>query len=203
MDVVADRPHDGERLDLVGALDRPGVHHRGHPIGPVDSTLLELPHQVDVDEVDPNRQVLDPRLLEVVHQGVDELVHLLFGGGAHRTLDPDVGVSDVLLGDPGVVDLEMEPDVPLLVDDRGLAGGEDHVAETWLETVPTGGERRRDVAHVLVVEEQERTETGLLHLGVGSFETPVTDVGPVDAFLPVGAQREERLSHRSESLRRL
>ncbi|MCA1735471.1 MAG: dihydrofolate reductase family protein [Actinobacteria bacterium] len=56
--------------------------------------------EVDVDEVHAQRLVLHSGFLEIIHQGVDELVHLLFGDGTNRPLDPGVGVTDVLLGDP-------------------------------------------------------------------------------------------------------
>ena len=98
-------------------------------------------------------------------------------------------------GDPWVVDLEVEPDVTLFVDDRGLAGRQHDVLQAWLEAVPTRRERRRDVAHVLVVEQQHGSEACFFHLGVGALESPITHVGPVDALFPIGAQTEERFTH--------
>ena len=167
VDVVADRADHREGLDLVGALDRPGLHHRGHAVGPADPALLELLDQVDVDEVDPERLVLTPGFLQVVQQRVDELGDLLVGGRADGALDPDIGVADVLLRDPRVVHLEVEADVALLVDDRLLAGGEHDVAQARLEPVPTRGQGRGDIAHVLVVEEEQGPEPVALHRLVG------------------------------------
>jgi hypothetical protein len=140
VDVVADRPDHLEGLDLVGALDRPGFHHRRHAVGPVDLALIEVLDQVDVDEVDPERLIPDARLLEVVEERVHELGYLLVGSGTDRALDPHIGVADVLLGNPGAVLFEMEADVALFVDDRLLARRKHNITEAWLQPVPPRSE---------------------------------------------------------------
>ena len=80
MDVVADR------LTIENALISSGLLiARASIIGVIPSVqlipLLELLDQVDVDEVDAQRLILDSGLLQVVEQGVDELGDLLFRRG--------------------------------------------------------------------------------------------------------------------------
>ena len=87
---VTDRAHDLEGLDFVGALDRAGLHHGRHAVGPLDPGGLECPDEVDVDEVDTQRSVAHARGVEIGDQGACELVDLGGRCGPRGALDPGV-----------------------------------------------------------------------------------------------------------------
>ncbi len=195
MHVVADRPHHRKRLDLVGALDRPRLHHRRHPIRPLDPPGSERPHQVDVDEIHPQRPVRHPGVLQVVHQGVHELVHLLLRRRTHRPLDPDIRMADVLFRDPRIVHLQMQTDIALLIHDRRLTRRQHHIPQPRLETIPPRRQRRRHIPHVLVIEQQQGPQPRRLHRRMRPLQPPLTHRRPIDPLLPIRRQHPKRFPH--------
>src|SRR5579859_4056915 len=86
---------------------------------------------------------------------------------------------------------DLKADVALLEQDRAAVAAQHGIAQAGLEPVPARGERTGDVAHVLVVHAQERTELVLLHHRPRPLDAVLAQPIPVDALLPVQADNAE------------
>src|SRR5678815_5406652 len=78
---------------------------------PVDLRVLEDLDHVDVDEVDAKLHAFDAALLHFLLDRVGELRHLLGRCGAGGALDPRVRITDIFLGDPRRMLLDVQADV--------------------------------------------------------------------------------------------
>src|SRR5215475_2448014 len=91
--------------------------------------------------------------------------------------------------------LDLEAKIALLEQDRTTVAAQHGVAQTWLETIPAGRQRARDVADVLVVHAEQGTEAVLLHHRARAFDAIFAQPVPVDPLLPIHTRNAEIRSH--------
>src|SRR5262249_10624838 len=115
---IADRADDTHAFLLVLVLDRARLHHRRHAVDPLDLLVLEDVDHVDIDEIDAELLPGDAVSFHLVNDGFGEFLHLLLGGRPGGTLDPGIGVADVLLGYPWRVAFDLKTEIALLEKDR-------------------------------------------------------------------------------------
>src|ERR1700733_14854191 len=168
-------------LILYGAR----LHHSGHAVAPLDLFVLENLDHVDVDEIDTQLHALHAALLHLLLDGLGKLANLLRGGCPGGALDPGVGVADLVFRDPRRMLLDMHSDVALLEQYRSIVAAKQRVAETRLQSIPTGSQCAGDVTNVLVVHEQHRAQAVRLHPLARALQPVFTQPIPINALLPI------------------
>jgi hypothetical protein len=93
------------------------------------------------------------------------------------------------------VALDLVAEVALLEEHWRIVTADDRIAEAGLQPVPAGRQRAGDVADVLVVHTEHRTEAGGLHALTRALRSILPQPVPVDALLPVESRDSEISSH--------
>ncbi len=175
----------GQQHDLVRALDLPGEHHQLLAVLDVDAGGLEGEEHRGLGHVDTEGHVADTLFLE--DRG-DLLGCSLLEASRRgdRPLETGVAADGVLRVHPRLLEpvrLGGRAEVP----DSGLPGtGHQGIPFTLVERpVPDVG--AGEVADVARLEEQHRTEIGLLQLLAHPGYPMVAQPFPVDALLPIDA----------------
>src|SRR5438552_7938191 len=104
-------------------------------------------------------------------------------------------MAHVLLRQPRRMPLDLEAQVALLEQHRRAVAAQERVAQPRLEPVPAGRERAGEIAAVLVVHAQYRTEPVRLHPLARALQTIFAHAVPVDPLLPIQAGDAEIRSH--------
>ena len=178
-----------EQRDLVGRFDLARAEH--DLLGVLDRQpgLLQFEHHRRLDDVDADRHLGDAG-------GLEDRRHLL-GVMLHQAECRIDGAAQA--DEAGLAVLRLEPRrIELVVDggraevpqDRILAADQQRPARK-LVAGPFADLGRGDVADVVVVEQQQRAELGLLQRGVGAGEPVALQAAVVDALLEVDAHGAE------------
>ena len=86
---------------------------------------------------------------------------------------------------------DVHADVALLEQHRSIVAAQKRVAQSRLQTIPTGSQRAGDIADILVVHEQQRAQAVRLHPLARALQPVFTQPVPIYALLPIQAHRTD------------
>ena len=191
VDLVVDRVDDRGRMleqrDLLRCLDRAGPHHHGLGVGRLDALALQRVERLHVGQVDPQRLAGEPAVGELAVDASGERIRharLARHRPAHRG---DAGLP-ARLGEPRRVELVMlrrRAEVP----EHRIALAREQHASRALVSRPFPDVRARDVADVVLVEEEHRAERGVPQRRTRLLQPVAPEPGEVDPLLPVDRHR--------------
>ena len=187
VDLLVDRvDHRGgvvEQRDLVDRLDGPRLEHHARAVGDVDARALERLEGDDVRDVDAELLALDAVLAHLVGDaGAERVGHA--GLHRHRSAHRRHAGPEALGRQPRRVHLVMAGGRAEVPEDRVALTGQEDVARV-LVARPLSDVRARDVADVVGVEEQQRSEVRRQQGLLGLLQALGAQTREVDALLPV------------------
>ena len=176
-----------EQRDLLRRLDRPGAHHHRLGVGRLDALAVQRVEGLHVRQVDPQRLAGKSAILELpVDAGCERVrdTGLLGHRAAHRG---DAGLP-ARLGVPRRIEpmvLRRRAEVP----EHGIALAREQHAPRALVPRPLADVRARDVADVVLVEEENGAELGVPQRRPRLLQSLAPEPGEVDPLLPVDRHR--------------
>ena len=186
IDAVDHRARLRQQDELVGVLDLAREHHHLLPVADVDPRALQLEEHGGLGQVDAERHVADPVLLQ---HGADLLGRALLEADRRRDGSLQAGVAAdrvrhvVELRELQTMRLRGRTEVP---DPRRPGAGDQRVALTLVErpVADVGAGRVADVARL---EQQHRAQVGGLELFLHPREPVAAQAVEVHTVLPVDA----------------
>ena len=145
-----------EQRDLLGGLDRARAHHHGLRVGRLDALAMQRVERLHVRQVDPQRLAGEPAIGELsVDAGGERIGHPRLA--RHRAAHRGDARLPARLGQPRRVQLVVLGRRAEVPQHRIALAGEQHAARALVPR-PFADVRARDVADVVLVEEQHRAE---------------------------------------------
>ena len=191
VDLVVDRVDEPGRLveerDLLGGLDLPRLEKYLGAVGDVHPGALQRLDRDEVRHVDPERFVVKAELAQLVGDLLAEPVRDS-GLDGHRTAHGRDAGAEVLRRKPWREQLMVAGGRSEVPQDRLRAAHEQREAGV-LVPCPLADVRTRDVADVVRVEQQHRSEVRSLERRLRAGETLLAQSREVDALLPVDGAR--------------
>ena len=159
VDGVDDRGSVLQQRDLLGRLDRARAHHHGLGVGRLDALAVQRVERLHVRQVDAERLAGEAAIGELpVDAGGECVRHARLA--RHRAANRGDAGLPARLGQPGRVQLVVlgrRAEVP----QDGIAFAREQRAARALVARPLADVRARDVADVVLVEQEHGAERGL------------------------------------------
>ena len=191
VDLLVDRVDEPGRLveqrDLLRGLDLARLEHDARAVGDVDAGALQRLERDHVGHVDAERLAGDAVLAQLVRDPRAEPVGDA-GLDGHRPAHRRDAGAEVLGRKPRREELVVTRRRAEVPEDRVRAAREQREARV-LVARPFADVRARDVADVVRVEEQERSEIRGLERRLRARETVAAEAREVDPLLPVHRPR--------------
>ncbi len=191
VDLVVDGVHDRRRMleqrDLIVRLECPCPHHHGLSVCRLDALTLKRVQRLHVRQVDAERLIGEAAIRELSVDARGQRVRhprLARHRAAHRG---DAGLP-ARLWEPWRIEavmLRRRPEVP---QHRVALAGEQHTSRALVPS-PFADVRARDVADVVLVEEQNGTEGGVAEGRSRLLQPLASKPCEVDSLLPVDRHR--------------
>ena len=160
VDVLVDRVHDRRRVleqrDLVRGLERTRAHHHGLRVGRLDALAVQREERLHVGQVDAQRLAGEPALRELAVDASGERIgHARLA--RHRAAHRRDARLPARLRQPRRVQLVVLGGRAEVPQHRVALARQQHAARA-LVARPLADVRARDVADVVLVEQQHRAE---------------------------------------------
>ena len=176
-----------EQRDLVGRLDRARPHHHGLGVGRLDALAVQRVERLHVRQVDPERLTGESAIGELAVDARGKRVRHP-GLARHRAAHRGDARLPARFRQPRRVQLVMlrrRAEVP----EHRIALAREQRAARALVPRPLADVRARDVADVVLVEEQHRAERGVPQRRPRLLQPITPQLGEVDPLLPVDRHR--------------